>query len=147
MLHEIKTFKKTLDHTEVFIKKMMETKKFRNPNHAFMVLRATMKALRDRIGPGEALHLGGQLPALLRGYYFEGFDLRNLTGPKLKSKGTEEFFLQVKDYLGAYDFMDLETVVPTALNVLLDGIDQGESDQVVHQLPKDLQELRTDDIH
>jgi hypothetical protein len=46
----------------------------------------------DRIGPGEALHLGGQLTALLRGYYYEGFDLRNLTGPKVKSKGADEFF-------------------------------------------------------
>ena len=143
MLEEIKTFKKTLEHTESLIQKMMETKEFRTPGHAFVVLRATMKALRDRIGPGEALHLGGQLTALLRGYYYEGFDLRNLTGPKVKSKGADEFFEQVRVYLGAYEFMDLETVVPVALNVLLDNIDQGEADQVIHQLPKELQELRT----
>jgi len=142
MFEDIKTFKTTLDHTELFIKKMMETKEFRTPNHAFVVLRATMKALRDRIGPGEALHLGGQLPALLRGYYFEGFDMANLSNPKIKSKGTNEFFGQVRDYLDAYDFMELERVVPIALNVLLDGIDDGEADQVVNQLPKDLQDLR-----
>jgi uncharacterized protein (DUF2267 family) len=142
MLEDIKTLKKTFAHTEVFVKKLMDTNKFRTPDHAFVLLKATMKTLRDRIGPGEALHLGGQLPALLRGYYFEGYDLRNLQGPILKSKTSQAFFGQVRDYLGAYDFMDLEILVPIAMNIILDGIDQGESEQIVHQLPKDLQNLR-----
>jgi uncharacterized protein (DUF2267 family) len=143
MFEEIKSIQKTQERTAHILKKMMDTKEFRTPNHAFVVLRATMKVLRDRIEPGEALHLGGQLPALLRGYYFEGFDITNIKQPKSSCKGINEFFGEIRDYLEAYDFMDLEKVVPIALNIILDNIDRGEAAQVVHQLPKDLQELRS----
>ena len=142
MFEHIKSLKKTNDHTAILIKKLMDSNQFRTENHAFVILRATMKAIRDRVGPGEAFHLGGQLTALLRGYYFEGYDISNSLRPKSSSKGVNEFFGEVRDYLEAYDFMDLETVVPIAMNVILDSIDQGEATQVIHQLPKDLQELR-----
>lgn len=142
MFGDIKSIKKTNDHTAQILKKMMDSNQFRTENHAFVVLKATLKAIRDRIQPGEALHLGGQLPALLRGFYFEGYDLSNVSRPKSSCKGVNEFLGEVSDYLEAYDFMDLKTVVPIAMNVILDSIDKGEADQVVHQLPKDLQEFR-----
>ncbi len=143
MLENIKSIQKTQESTALILKKMMDTNQFRTTTHAFVVLRATMKAIRDRIEPGEAFHLGGQLPALLRGYYFEGFDMAQVKRPKSSCKGVNEFYGEVRDYLEAYDFMDLEKVVPIALNVILDSIDSGEASQVLHQLPKDLQELRT----
>ena len=143
MFEGIISIQKTQERTALILKKMMETNEFRTPNHAFVVLRATMKVVRDRIEPGEALHLGGQLPALLRGYFFEGFDMANIKRPKSSCKGVNEFLGEVRDYLEAYDFMDLEKVVPIALNVILDNIDRGEASQVIHQLPKDLQELRS----
>lgn len=143
MLEEIKSILKTQERTAIILKQMMDTKEFRTATHAFVVLRATMKAIRDRIEPGEALHLGGQLPALLRGYYFEGFDMANIRKPKSMCKGLNEFYGEIRDYLDGYDFMELEKVVPIALNVLLNNIDRGEASQVVHQLPNDLQQLRT----
>ena len=141
MLNEIRALKKTNDHTIIFLKKMMNTGEFRSPDHAFVVLRATMKALRDRIGPGEAFHLGGQLPALLRGYFFEGYDMTNVKKVQGTSRGVNQFMGEVKDYIDQYDFMDLEKVVPIALNVLLQSIDQGEADQIVNQLPTEIQNL------
>ena len=142
MLEEIKAFQKSNDHTAVILKKMMRSGEFRNVTHAFVILRATMKAIRDRIGPGEAFHLAGQLPALLRGFFLEGYDLSNIRGKQSSSKGVNEFLGEVKDYLKAYDFMDLEKVVPVALNVLLEAIDEGEANQVMGQLPKDVQDFR-----
>ena len=142
MLEEIKAFQKSNDHTAAILNKMMRSGEFRNANHAFVILRATMKAIRDRIGPGEVFHLAGQLPALLRGYFFEGYDLSKIRGKQSYSKGVNEFLGEVKDYLKAYDFMDLEKVVPIALNVLLEAIDEGEASQVMGQLPKDVQDFR-----
>ncbi len=142
MLQEIKAIQKSNDHTAAILRKMMRTGEFRNANHAFVVLRATMKAIRDRIGPGESFHLAGQLPALLRGYFFEGFNLTHVQSQKSSSRGVNEFLGEVKDHLKAYDFMDLEKLVPIALNVLLDAIDEGEATQVMNQLPQDLQEFR-----
>ena len=40
---------------------------------AYNVLKATLHALRDRIGPENAIHLGAQLPILVRGIYYDGW--------------------------------------------------------------------------
>lgn len=142
MLEDIKSIKKTNDHTILILKKMMNSGEFTNPNSAFVVLRATLKALRDRVTPGEAFHLGGQLPALLRGYFFEGFDLSNVERSKSSSKSIEGFLQDIRNHLGGYDYLDLEKLVPVAMNVILTSIDQGEAEQVISQLPKDIQSLR-----
>jgi uncharacterized protein (DUF2267 family) len=38
---------------------------------AYRVLSRTPRAVRDRIGPENAVHLGAQLPMLVRGFYYE----------------------------------------------------------------------------
>lgn len=43
------------------------------PRYAFRVLRAFLHTLRDRLPVEEAVHLAAQLPALLRGLYYEGW--------------------------------------------------------------------------
>lgn len=40
---------------------------------AYIALRATLHALRDRLEPVEAARLGARLPMLLRGLYFEAW--------------------------------------------------------------------------
>jgi uncharacterized protein (DUF2267 family) len=42
-------------------------------HHAYKVLSATLHTVRDRIGPEHAVHLGAQLPMLIRGFFFEGW--------------------------------------------------------------------------
>jgi uncharacterized protein (DUF2267 family) len=41
--------------------------------HAYKVLSATLHAVRDRIGADNAVHVGAQLPILMRGVYYEGW--------------------------------------------------------------------------
>ena len=45
---------------------------------AYVALRATLHALRDRLGPENAVHLAAQLPMLLRGLYYEGWRLASV---------------------------------------------------------------------
>lgn len=47
---------------------------FDNEEAAYAALRATFHALRDQLGTGLAAHFGAQLPMLLRGLFFEGWD-------------------------------------------------------------------------
>ena len=44
-------------------------------HHAYNALRAVLHALRDRLTPEQAVHLGTQLPILVRGVYYEGWRL------------------------------------------------------------------------
>src|SRR5918999_2423916 len=45
-----------------------------NRHRAYLALRSTLHALRDELVPDEAVHLAAQLPMLVRGFYYEGWD-------------------------------------------------------------------------
>jgi uncharacterized protein (DUF2267 family) len=138
MIESIKAVHKTIQTSSRYLKLMMESGEFKDQNEAFIVLRASLKALRDRIEPGEAVHLGSQIPALLRGFYFEGWDF---TGHQTKSRKINEFLHEVRIHLHGHDDIDLAKTVPVAMRVVLDQIDQGEAVQILHNIPKEIREL------
>lgn len=67
------TFDTTIQETNHWLKIMMGELGTDDRRTAFNALRAALHALRDRIGPENAVHLGAQLPMLLRGAYYEGW--------------------------------------------------------------------------
>jgi uncharacterized protein (DUF2267 family) len=66
-------FDTTIQETNHWLKIMMGELGSDSRRTAFNALRAALHALRDRIGPDNAVHLGAQLPMLLRGAYYEGW--------------------------------------------------------------------------
>lgn len=138
MQEEIKAIQKTLQQTNEWLKDLQETYDYADKNKAFVLLKATLKALRDRILVGEVVHLGGQLPALLRGYYFEGWDL---TKEPTKDRTPINFLSTVRQHLSGHDDIDLEMAVPGALEVIFKHIDKGEAEQVKNMLPKEIQDM------
>ena len=66
------TFDKTVQESNLWLKDVMERLDTRDRHHAYSALRAVLHALRDRIGPESAAHLGAQLPMLLRGLFYAG---------------------------------------------------------------------------
>jgi uncharacterized protein (DUF2267 family) len=138
MINNIRAIQKTYDKVNDCISRLMASHQFQNENKAFVILRASLKALRDRLTTEEALHLGAQLPALLRGFYFEGWNL-NQQQAKIRTK--EEFINDVRFHLNGHEDIDLDVATPLALKIILDMIDQGEAIEVLHQLPREIQEL------
>jgi hypothetical protein len=71
-----KTFDTTLEKTNGVLKHIEESygwpKNLRNQSYSG--LRAVLHALRDRLTVEETAHLSAQLPMLIRGIYFEGWD-------------------------------------------------------------------------
>jgi uncharacterized protein (DUF2267 family) len=137
MLSNVKAVQKTFEKVSECIDRLMELHPFSNENEAFVLLRASLWALRDRLSTDEAIHLGTQLPALLRGFYYEGWDMKYQSISRTK----KEFLDEVSSYLNGHENLDLEKGVPAILKVVLDMIDQSEAIDVIHQLPKDIQEL------
>jgi len=137
-MNQVKAFQTTLHNSNEWVISLMTTYDYLDANKAFVLLRATLKALRDRIPANEAHHLGTQLPALIRGYYYEGWDPDK---KPTKDKTQEDFLLSVRYHLGGHDDLDLGAAVPRALTVIFQKIDKGEADDVIHALPKKIQEL------
>lgn len=69
----LQVFDRTLQETNHWLKLMMGELGTNDRPAAFGALRASLHAVRDRIGVDNAAHLGAQLPMLLRGAFYEGW--------------------------------------------------------------------------
>jgi uncharacterized protein (DUF2267 family) len=107
-----------------------------NQQKAYQALRGTLHALRDRLPPEEAVHLGAQLPMLIRGLYFEGWTAVR----KPHKRGREDFLAAVRSAFGARE-PDPADVVRAVLRVLRRRVTGGEMADVRGCLPAELQDL------
>ena len=64
----------TIQKTHEWLKDITDGLGFPNQWAAFAALRGTLHTLRDRLPREHAAQLGAQLPMLIRGLYYEGWD-------------------------------------------------------------------------
>jgi uncharacterized protein (DUF2267 family) len=109
---------------------------------AYKALRAVLLTLRDRLPMQEAVHLGAQLPIMLRGLYYEGW--KPSQTPVKMSR--EEFLQAVEEKIVTRGVVDPVRMTPDVLYVLGSYVSPGEFDNVKQILPKELQAFwRTSD--
>lgn len=134
----LQVFDTTLHKTNEWLGDLMEELHTDDRQQAYRVLRATLHALRDRLGADEAAHLGAQLPMLVRGFYYEGWaPARTPTDDDL-----ETFLARIRDEMSDRPGVpDPERWARAALGILERHVDAGEIDEVVGILPADLKTL------
>ena len=108
----------------------------RDEQHAWRALRATLQVLRDRLPVAEAAQLAAQLPALLRGVFWEGWQ----PGHTLDMRDKQSFLDAVAGALGD------QTVLPEAaaravFEELGARVSAGEIAQVRMALPEAIRDL------
>ena len=85
-------FDRTLQKTYDWLAELMRLLAVNDRQRAYQALRATLHALRDRLTEEEVAQLGAQLPMLVRGFYYEGWDP---TDKPLKLRHTEAFLAYI----------------------------------------------------
>jgi uncharacterized protein (DUF2267 family) len=131
-------FDKTLQETNAWLKIVMGELKTDNRERAYSALKATLHALRDRIGPESAVHLAAQLPLLVRGAYYEGW---HITGTPTKERHLEAFLDHVRGQLPTGFEDDPEDVARATFSVLRQRLDPGEFNKILRMLPPELRGL------
>ena len=132
-------FHASLQKTQVWLNDLMVELGWENrPQKACLALRTALHALRDRLTVEEAVHLGAQLPILIRGVYYEGW---KLTGKPVKERHKSEFLDHIAAVFRDDDTVDPEKVMRSVFKVLARHISKGEIDNVKNSLPKSLQDL------
>ena len=131
-------FDTTLQETNRWLKQLMAHMHTDNRQAAYLALRATLHALRDRLGPENATHLGAQLPLLLRGVYYESW---HLAGTPTKERRPADFVAHVRAELPPNTTLDANLATRAALAVLWERLDPGEIAKIQRILPDPLQEL------
>jgi uncharacterized protein (DUF2267 family) len=131
-------FDRTVHKTNSWLNELMEILDWHDRHRAYLALRATLHALRDRLIVEEAAQLAAQLPMLVRGFYYEGWDP---TGKPLKVRRKEEFLAYIEGYFSSDESVDPEQVARAVLTVLSNRVTEGEIEDVKHVLPVELREL------
>jgi uncharacterized protein (DUF2267 family) len=101
-------------------------------------LRSTLHALRDRLTVEEVAQLGAQLPMLIRGFYYEGWDS---TRKPLKLRDREEFLSIVDEEFRTRDTLNPELIARAVFRVLANRVAAGEIEDVKHVLPEEIRDL------
>jgi uncharacterized protein (DUF2267 family) len=131
------TFDSTLQKTNLWLNDVASRLSLDNRHQAYLVLRAVLHALRDRLTVEEAAQLGAQLPMLVRGFYYEGW---TPTGKPLKWH-MPQFLTAICDSYALCGELDPERVARAVFKVLATRVSEGEIDDVKHVLPKELRGL------
>jgi uncharacterized protein (DUF2267 family) len=105
---------------------------------AWRILRAYLQVLRDRLTIDEGAQLAAQLPQLLRGVFYEGFDPGRQ--PE-KIRDREVFLARLGERAQIEDATAVATAAATATGVLRRHIAAGEIDDVLSQLPAEIREV------
>lgn len=103
-----------------------------------LALRAILHALRDRITVEEVAQLGAQLPMLVRGFYYEGWDP---TGKPVRVRRKETFLLGIAQQFPSADLVDPEKTARAVFRVLARRVSEGEIEDVKHVLPACIRDL------
>lgn len=73
MRNTVDAVERAVEETYRWLGQIAERLETEDRKLAWNALRASLQALRDRIDPGDAVHLAAQLPTLVRGLYYEGW--------------------------------------------------------------------------
>ena len=131
-------FDRTIHKTNNWLNELMEALGWHDRHKAYLALRVTLHALRDRLTVEEVAQLGAQLPMLIRGFYYEGWDP---TGKPLKERHKEEFLARIAEQFSGDDQADAEQVARAVFSVLSVRVTEGQIEDVKHVLPAELREL------
>jgi uncharacterized protein (DUF2267 family) len=131
-------FDTTVQETNLWLKSIMEALQTDDRHLAYLALRATLHALRDRLSPENAVHLAAQLPMLLRGLYYEGW---RLAASQTKERTRVDFLEHVRNELPRGAAIDPNVAVHAVFGVMWAKLDLGEVGKIIDRLPPELKEL------
>ena len=109
-----------------------------NEHRAYHLLKAVLTALRDWLSPEEAADLSAQLPVLIRGIYFEGWDPSLSPATERKKR---DFVIRVEQSFGFEANTGFDTAINAVFKLLDRHISHGEIVQVRNSMKKSLREL------
>jgi len=137
----LEIFDTTVQETNHWLKLMMQELDSGNRRQSFNALRSGLHTLRDRLGVAHAVGLGAQLPMLLRGAYYEGWQPE---GTPTHERHATDFLNRVDANLARTSPFDASEVTRATFRVLSECLDAGEMRKILHMLPAEIRVLCPD---
>ena len=137
-------FDATVQQTNLWLKDLMARIPTTDRHYAYQLLRATLHTFRDRIGPENAVHFGAQLPMLIRGFYYEGWQPAK---PQAKTRHLNDFLNAIEEEAGRSLGAGVSGKVKAVFAVIADKIDAHEIEKLRKVLPAELKTLLQEEFY
>jgi uncharacterized protein (DUF2267 family) len=131
-------FAKANQQATLWVKEMMAELRTSDPHKALHALRAGLHALRDRLGVDEAAHISAQLPLLVRGIFFEGWDP---SGKPLRLRHREEFLALVREKYRPREDLPADDLIRALFRLLARHVTSGELNDIIFSFPHEVAAL------
>jgi uncharacterized protein (DUF2267 family) len=122
---------KALSKSNVWLSELSHELSWEDAHLTLLGLRAVLHALRDRLPPDEAVDLAAQMPLIIKGVYFDGWDRTKAEFLDLVRRRLERGILDA----------DPERVTRAVFKLVAQRVSEGEIRDVRSVLPDEVAEL------
>ena len=134
----LEVFDTTVHTTNKWLNTVVEELGWGDRQLAYHALRATLQTVRDRLTVEVAANLGAQLPLLVRGVYYEGWEPARVP---IKMRSAEEFLSLVEERYQHRQPVDIAQVTRAALRTLNKFVTDDQIEKVRDMLGEELRSL------
>ena len=132
------SFDTAVQKADIWLKEVMRELDVDSKAQAYLALRAVLHTLRDRLPLDETVDLAAQLPMLIRGLFYEGWDPSQTP---IKDRHKQDFLFRIQQNYRSDLSVDTERIARAVFRVLRRKITEGEIRHVQGILPGELKEL------
>jgi uncharacterized protein (DUF2267 family) len=129
---------RSVEKANVWVNEMAAQLETDDRREAYRVLRAFLHVLRDRLPVTQVAQLAAQLPVLIRGVFYEGWQPARTP---LHYREPREFLDRVAEEAMLHGDTEASFAVRAASRVLAQHVSPGEIEDVVRALPHELRPL------
>ena len=137
IMSALQNLRAAVSETEAWIDDVTQRLGWRDRERVYLVLLATLHALRDSLPQDEAIYIGAQLPPLLRGFYYEGWH----PGAHLAAKSRSAFLERIFDGVHRDPAIDVEQAARAVFAALAARLPAGELEDAKAATPQPLHGL------
>lgn len=134
----LRIFDKSIQDANVWLDELMVQLDWDDKQRAYRLLRSALHVLRDRIQLNETVQFAAQLPTIIRGIYYEGWQPSE---PCTDQKHAADFVASVEAAFATDPNADPEATVRAAFAVIAAHVSAGEVDDIKSSLPPGIREL------
>jgi uncharacterized protein (DUF2267 family) len=137
-LHSVDSIERSVHKTNEWLADLAAALGTEDRKKAWRVLRAYLQLLRDQVTVDEGAQLAAQLPLVLRGAFYEGFDPGHQPA---KPRNRDQFLAVLAERAQLADADEAARAAEAATSVLRRHVTAGEVEDVLAQLPTNLREV------
>jgi len=134
----LKIIDDAVQSANVWINEVNQSTGWDNKQRAYRLLRAVLHTVRDHLSPDEAAQLAAQMPLLIRGIYYEGW---NPSKTPVKERSREGFLARVQQNFQTDPLGDAPEAVAAVVTLLDTHISPGEMADVKSTFTTEIRSL------